>query len=304
MNLRLFNLLFLFAQKLFFERITKILIIFSIMFLAIWLNNMSSTLASSTSEQFGVSRFQLESDFKHISQLPSDTQTQPIPKQKIADEIVSNRINSQISPFNLFIIFFVTLGPIKIIPPFVKLTQRADKNLRRQLAFRSAAISAIIIVLVAIIGQNILKVWQINLPSLMIAGGILLFWVAWQLVLSQYNPSAKTESPEEPSLNLLITPLVFPTILPPFGIAIALMFMIISPQLGISSFIVITLLLLVMGLNLVCMLAANSILSFLKPITLLILGFILGVMQLALGVELIFSGIEIQVLVLQRLLNR
>jgi multiple antibiotic resistance protein len=83
----------------------------------------------------------------------------------------------------------------------------------------------------------------------------------------------------------------------------ALILMVMSPQLGIGSFTVLALLLLVMGLNLVCMLAAISILSFLKPITLLILGFILGVIQLALEVELIVSGIEIEVLVLQRLLK-
>lgn len=263
----------------------------------------SGEIPKSAGAQFVVSGFQLESDFKHIAQFPSELQTQPIPKQRIADELIANRTNSQISPFNLFIIFFVTLGPIKIIPPFVRLTKNADKNLRRQLAFRSAAISTIVIVLVAIVGQNILKVWQIRLPSLMIAGGILLFLVALQIVMSQYNPTAKAESPEEPSLNLVVTPLVFPTRLPPFGIAIALTLMVMSPKLGISSLIVLGLILLVMGLNVICMLAANSILYFLKPITLLVLGFTLGVMQLALGVELIVSGIEIEVLVLQRLLG-
>ncbi|ACK69651.1 multiple antibiotic resistance (MarC)-related protein [Gloeothece citriformis PCC 7424] len=293
----------------FLTRTTKLFLFFLILLGIVWINNISSALAFTSTEKNDFSEHKIincnefECKFKLIAQSPFSPQIEPIPKQRIADEILANRTNSQISAFNLFIIFFVTLGPIKIIPTFVRLTQKADKNFRCQLAFISATISTIVIVFVAIIGQNILKVWQIRLPALMITGGILLFLVALKIVMSQYNLSPKAESPENPSLDLAINPLVFPTILPPFGIAIALTFMVMSPQLGISSVITLALLLLVMGLNLICMLAAHPILSFIKPVTLLILGFILGVMQLALGIEFILSGLEIEVLVLQGILR-
>jgi multiple antibiotic resistance protein len=224
-----------------------------------------------------------------------------LPKQRIADRIARTPIEAPLKLFNLFIIFFVTLGPIKVIPPFVQLTQKADKSLRRQLAFRSAALATIVILLVAIIGQNIVRVWQIRLPSLLIAGGILLFLVALNMVMTQYQPPPLPEDSSPPSLKLVVSPLTFPVILPPFGIAIALVLMLVSQEIGFNPLVVLGTLVLVMLLNLIGMLAAQPILAFLKPVTLRIFGFVLGVLQLALGIEWITTGLEIEALVFRRL---
>jgi multiple antibiotic resistance protein len=51
------------------------------------------------------------------------------------------------------------------------------------------------------------------------------------------------------------------------------------------------------------MLAARPILRFLKPVTLQVLGFTLAVMQLALGIEFMLSGIGLQALVIQRIMT-
>jgi multiple antibiotic resistance protein len=224
--------------------------------------------------------------------------------QSIAQEMVETSFKDQFGLFNLFIIFFVTLGPLKIIPVFVQLTRNARRSLKQQLAFRSTAVATVVILLVVLIGRNLLDVWQIQLPALMIAAGILLSVVALQLVLTQYVPK-KTQppSPEEPELAMAIQPLAFPTILPPFGIAIALTLMIVSVELGFSAGAVIALLLLVMGLNLLSMMAAGPIFKFVRPVTLKILGFTLGVMQFALGIQFILSGLEIQTLVFKLLLQ-
>lgn len=224
--------------------------------------------------------------------------------RNLAEEVAQQSVNEQFGQFNLFIIFFVTLGPLKVIPTFVQLTKNANSRLKRQLAFRSTAVSTVVIMLVVLIGRNVLAVWQIQLPALMIAGGILLSLVALKIVLTQYAvQGAQSPPPESPELHLAIVPLAIPTILPPFGIAIALTLMIVATELGLNAGQVITLLLLVMGLNLVSMLAASPILKFMRPVTLRILGFTLGVMQFALGIQFILSGLEIQALVLKILLQ-
>ncbi|WP_199346552.1 MarC family protein [Nostoc sp. LEGE 12447] len=232
---------------------------------------------------------------------PDVSDTIVLPKQRLADRIARTSIESPFGVFNLFIIFFVTLGPIKVIPPFVQLTQNADRSLRQQLAFRSAALATIVILLVAIIGQNIVRVWQIRLPSLLIAGGILLFLVALNMVITQYQPLPLPEDSSLPSLKLVVSPLTFPVILPPFGIAIALVLMLVFQEIGFNPLAVLGTLVLVMLLNFIGMLAARPILAFLKPITLRIFGFVLGVLQLALGIEWIITGLEIEALVFRRL---
>ncbi|WP_315789855.1 MarC family protein [Fischerella sp. JS2] len=286
--------------------------------LAIWLNFTELVFASPHLMMTGCTNLVSTADrsvcndhiIAQVTNIPTPVSTPSQPqvlspsfKQQIATKIAKLPLESQFKFFNLFIIFFVTLGPLKIIPVFVQLTENTDQTLRQQLAFRSAAISTITIILVAIIGQNILNVWRIQLPALMIAAGILLFLVALQIVMAQYASPAKVEIPEQPSLKQAVTPLAFPTILPPFGIAIALTMMVIAGLVGINQSIVVLLLLLVMGLNLVCMLAARQIITFIKPVILRILGFVLGVMQLALGIELMVSAIEIEVLVIKQLLE-
>ncbi|WP_416674834.1 MarC family protein [Egbenema bharatensis] len=243
-----------------------------------------------------------------IAQAPDPTAPIPpasepviLPKQRIADRIARTPIDAPLGIFNLFIVFFVTLGPLKVIPSFVQLTQKADPLLRRQLAFRSAALATIVILVVALIGQNMVRVWQIRLPALLIAGGILLFLVALNMVMIQYQRLPLPEESSPPSLDLVVAPLTFPTILPPFGIAIALVLMLISQEIGFNSLVVLGVLVLVMLLNLVGMLAARPILTFLRPITLRIFGFVLGVLQLALGIEWIITGLEIEALVFRRL---
>jgi multiple antibiotic resistance protein len=77
--------------------------------------------------------------------------------------------------------------------------------------------------------------------------------------------------------------------------------MLVSQEIGFNPLAILGVLVLVMLLNLIGMLAARPILALLKPVTLRIFGFVLGVLQLALGIEWITTGLEIEVLVFRRL---
>ncbi len=143
-----------------------------------------------------------------------------------------------LSAGNIFIIFFVTLGPVKIIPTFIKLTQSADDDLRKSLALNSAGLATIIIVLVVFIGGNILTRWTVSISALLMAAGIMLFLASLQAVMSQYKSSKGDEPLIEPSMKLLINPLTFPTILPPYGIALALILMVFNNRISDRPFIV------------------------------------------------------------------
>lgn len=83
----------------------------------------------------------------------------------------------------------------------------------------------------------------------------------------------------------------------------ALTRMIVDTELEPGAGAIFTLLLLVIGLNLGSMLAANPILTFISPVTLKILRCTLGVIQFALGTQFVLSKLEIQALVFQRLLQ-
>ncbi|MFZ2087642.1 MAG: MarC family protein, partial [Desulfobaccales bacterium] len=84
-------------------------------------------------------------------------------------------ILTQVSISDAFIIFFLTLGPLKAIGPFAKATVGADAALRRALAWRATLIATVIVLAVALLGAVILKNWRVSVPAIMIAGGLILF---------------------------------------------------------------------------------------------------------------------------------
>jgi multiple antibiotic resistance protein len=199
-----------------------------------------------------------------------------------------------IHPINqVFTLLFITLGPIKIIGPFVKLTGTADDALRRSMALRAFRISSIALVLAATAGRLLLGKWDLSTVSLQIAGSIVLFLVALQMVMAQYGvPPATGGQQPTPVLGMAVTPLAFPTIVTPYGITVLIMFLVLSPGLD-YSLKVMSALALVMVLNLLCMLYARQILKAIGVTTLQILGAVLGVLQIALAMEYLLRAMII-----------
>ena len=105
-----------------------------------------------------------------------------------------------------------------------------------------------------------------------------------------------------PSLDLVLQPLTFPNIITPYGIAvlIAVSTLVEKMQGGLAGLILI--LLAIMGLNLLAMLYAEQLLVIICPATLQLLGLLLTILQLVLGLTLIIYAIELEALVLRRLL--
>lgn len=189
----------------------------------------------------------------------------------------------------IFTFLFLMLGPFKIIAPFAKMTSNATPELTRQLAIRAIIFSSLALLLAAILGENILSKYGIPLPVLSMSGGIILFLVALLNVIKQFGTIEKhDENIPPPTLNMAMSPLAFPTIVTPYGIAAVIVFLALSPDLN-TKLIVGAIVLGIMLLNLAVMLITRKIF---KPLmfVLAILGAILGVVQVALGVLIIFNS--------------
>src|ERR1700721_2965759 len=77
-----------------------------------------------------------------------------------------------------FVVFFVVVEPISLIPLFAGLTQGASARYKKKMAGKSATIALAICVLFALVGARFLDVMGISLSSFRIAGGTLLFLIA------------------------------------------------------------------------------------------------------------------------------
>jgi len=195
-----------------------------------------------------------------------------------------------ISLGQMFTYFFLMLGPLKILGPFEAMTRKGDAAFARKLALRGFLFSCLTLLIAGILGEELLLRYRISIPVLMIAAGVILFLVALNAVMQQFDSSSAAPKEYDPDLRIAISPLAFPTIVTPYGIAAVIICLALSPETN-SKIEIFAALLCLMLLDLVAMLFAKPILRYLG-VPMLLAGTILGVIQVALGLALIFRGLR------------
>ena len=199
-----------------------------------------------------------------------------------------------IGPAEVFTIFFVTLGPLKVLGPFAQRTHGLDDAAVRRIALMAFVIGTIGIVAGAYVGSSLMKNWNISIGSMAVAAGIIFFIIALKHLLEQYEPTHVPENPVPlpPSPMAAALHILFPIVLTPYGIATAIVLLAASSESARTETIV-ALLVGIMVLNLLAMLFARKILVGITMLVLQILGGVLGVLQAALAVEFVVRGIRL-----------
>jgi len=192
----------------------------------------------------------------------------------------------------IFSMLFLMLGPFKIIGTFTKITHGADPKLVSAISNRAVLYASIALVLAAVVGESVIMKFGIPLPVLALSAGIILFLVALMNIIQQYGldePSPVV--PDPPTMKMAMTPLAFPTIVTPYGIATVIVLTAISPELQ-DKVTVLVIVLIIMVINLILMMVNRYIYKVLA-VCLPILGAVLGVIQVALGLKIIYNSLRL-----------
>ena len=197
------------------------------------------------------------------------------------------------------ITFFVVIDPPGCAPIYAGLTAGASAAHTRSMAVRAVLVSAAILVVFALFGQNILSALGISLDSFRIAGGIMLFLIALEMVFEK-----RTQRREDRAAKIIDTPEVedvsiFPMAMPmiagPGSIASVMLLM--SRGHGIERTLVI---LAAMGtillLTLIALLAAGPIMRFLGAKIEAVITRLLGVLLAALAAQFVITGLKASLL--------
>ncbi|WP_375173018.1 MarC family protein [Pseudooceanicola sp.] len=112
-----------------------------------------------------------------------------------------------------FVTLFVIIDPIGLTPVFTALTQGQGAERRRALALRSCLISLGLLTLFAIFGEAVMGFVGITMPAFRIAGGILLFLTALEMLFERRtkrreDQSEHAEDQPDPSVFPLAMPLI------------------------------------------------------------------------------------------------
>lgn len=109
-----------------------------------------------------------------------------------------------------FITLFVIIDPIGLSPMFVALTKGEDAATRRGIAMRATLIAGVLLVLFGLFGEAVLGFAGISMPAFRIAGGILLFLTALDMLFERRSKRRKGQASaaNDPSVFPLATPLI------------------------------------------------------------------------------------------------
>ena len=190
----------------------------------------------------------------------------------------------------VFTLFFVTLGPLKLLGPYAQQTHELDSAALRAVSIRVFLVGLISIVIGGSVGSALAAKWQISVPAILISTGLIFFLVAIRLVMAEYNsvpPVPPRPLPPEPMAAALR--LTFPLMVTPYGIAavIALLTLADNPERTLAIYIILAV---IMVLNLLFMIYIRQIMRGAVLLILQVVGSVLGVLQVALAVEILIRG--------------
>jgi multiple antibiotic resistance protein len=196
-----------------------------------------------------------------------------------------------IGPGEIFTLFFITLGPLKVLGPFAHQTASLEPAAVRGIALRVFVLSVVALGAGGWIGRSLAANWRISIPALLIAAAVIFFLVALSVVMEQYEPAHPASAPLPAKPLAAALKLTFPTVLTPYGVA-ALITLLAATQDTARFGAIYGLAFAVMVLNLLAMLFARAIMRGAMLLVLRLLGAVLGVLQVALAVQIFLRALR------------
>lgn len=190
-----------------------------------------------------------------------------------------------------FTTLLVVIDPPAQTPIFVALTQGMDKSMRRAIAVRACLTAAGILARFAAFGEAVLGFVGISMEAFRVAGGVLLFLTALDMLFERRTKRRENSAEEEEHPDPSVFPLGIPLIAGPG--AIATMILLAGQQPGIEGlFVVIGMMIIVVAMVFVTYLTSGAVARLLGKTGLNVLTRLLGMLLAALSVQFILDGLK------------
>ncbi|MFD1612970.1 MarC family protein [Sphingomonas tabacisoli] len=194
-----------------------------------------------------------------------------------------------------FATFFVVIDPPGCAPIFASLTSGATPQHRRAMALRSTFVAGLILLAFAIFGEAFLRALGISLDAFRIAGGIMLFLIALEMVFEKRQERrehrAEDVKAQPAHEDISIFPMGIPMIAGPGSIASAMLLMSRGHGL-VQDLTVLAALLVVLLLTVLALLLAGPLMRLLGYRLEAMITRVLGVILAALAVQFVIDGIR------------
>lgn len=194
-----------------------------------------------------------------------------------------------------FLTLFVAIDPPGLAAIFVALTAHMTQEERKGTAFRSVIIAFCILLAAALGGRGLLSALGIGIPAFRIAGGLLLFWIAAEMIFERRQPRKSHAAEETVShdhyTSIAAFPLAIPLMAGPGAITATILQASILGETWLGMGILIAVLIVILLSCLLVFLMANPIDRLMGTTGRIVLSRLLGVLLAAMAVQIIGDGI-------------
>ena len=201
---------------------------------------------------------------------------------------------------NALVTLFVTVDPVGNAPLFLGLTVGLAAAERRRIAVRGAAVAFAILALFALTGMAVLDAMGITIDAFRVAGGLLLFFTAFEMIYGgrqERRERTSDAAADEPVADVAVFPLAIPLLAGPGTISATIL---LSTELasapGVARWtgtaVLVGLIAAMMALTALVLVAAERLDVYLGRTAKLALTRLLGVLLAALSVQYVADGVR------------
>jgi multiple antibiotic resistance protein len=200
-------------------------------------------------------------------------------------------------PLKFFVVFFVVVEPVSLIPLINGLTSGATSQYKRRMAVKAVIVAAVILLLFALGGAPFLGLMGISLEAFRIFGGLLLFLLSLEMVFARESGTRTSSSEAAESkrrADISVFPLAFPFIAGPGALATLLLWFgpLQLPAQGALFGAYLVAATLVLLISLVLMLLADPLMRIIGVTGANVASRLSGVILGALAVQFVLDGLR------------
>lgn len=190
-----------------------------------------------------------------------------------------------------FITLFVVIDPIGTIPVYLYAAKSVDPELRVKFALRAVIIAACVLMAFLILGQAVLEAIGLRLGSFQVAGGIILFLFALDMIFGQSKPASEIAMAKKDDLSGAVFPLAMPSIASP-GAILAVVILTDNHRYSVAEqAVTAAMLLTILALTFLLLLVASRIQKIIGDTGASVISRIMGLVLATVAIDAIINGL-------------
>ena len=192
----------------------------------------------------------------------------------------------------VFVGFFAILNPIGNTPVFLTMVGDEDRRIIKRVALRAVTVAFIIITVFSLFGHLIFRLFNITLPAFQVTGGIIVFFIGYDLLQGKQAKTQKTSTKDTMATydDMAVSPLGIPLLAGPGTISTAMNF-VGQGNSFFNTVLIIIVFAFVCAITYLMFVLSKRIAEKLKPAIIKAISRIMGLILAVIAVQMLINGV-------------